>query len=167
MDANKGVQPVSSYIRRLSWYLLIGISLYWVSNAMVVFPWIISKLLGFIAMFLSTILWGYMAYYCFSHVPVRERNRDTLSMATSFLVTGVVQDYLLYAWYRGIPDELYEPTTFVAYGLTFFLPFFVRYVIIGKRIPGTIRLVTGTKLMITAITGIAAFLLTIWSMRYW
>ena len=167
MNANHEVQKVSSFLRRLFWYLIIGISLYWVSNAMVVFPWVISKLLGITAMLLSTVLWGYMAYYCFRHVPVTERNRDTLSMAISFLVTGVVQDYLFYAWYRGVPDELYEPTTFVAYGLTFLLPFIIRYVFIRKKIPATIQQVTGTKLVITAIAGIAAFLFTIWSMRYW
>ena len=132
MTENQKYPKASSLIRRLFWYILIGITLYWVSNVLVIFPWLISKSLGIIAMFLSTLLWGYIAYYCFSHVPFKEWNRDTLFMGTSFLLTGVVQDYLLYAVYRGVPDELYEPATFLAYGLTFFLPFLIRYVIMRK-----------------------------------
>ncbi len=167
MIVNQEFPLASSFIRRLFWYILIGITLYWVSNVLVVFPWIISKTSGIIAMFLSTFLWGYITCYCFRHVPVKERNRDTIFMGISFLFTGVVQDYLLYAVYREVPDELYEPTTFLAYGLIFILPFLVRYVIMRKDGSITVRMVTGTKLMTTAIIGIAAFLFTFWTMRYW
>ena len=111
---------VSSLLRRLLWYLLIGLSLYWISNALVVFPWILSKTLGIIAMIFSTFLWGYMAFYCLKHVPRNKWNNDTLYMALSFLITGIVQDYLFYSVYRGIPKELYEPTTFLAYSLVLF-----------------------------------------------
>ena len=167
MVENQGNSHISSFRKRLLWYILIGFSLYWLSNVLVVFPWIISKTLGIIAMFLSTFLWGYMAFYCLNHAPKNEWNRDTISMALSFLITCVVQDYFFYAVYRGIPEELYEPTTFIAYGVTFFLPFIVRYLILMKYNLKTVLVVTNTKLFITVIVGIVSFIFTIWSMKYW
>lgn len=157
----------SSFLRRLLWYILVGFSIYWLGNVLVVFPWLISKTLGIIAMFLSTVLWGYMSFYCLKHAPKKNWNKDTLSMALSFLITAVVQDYFLYVVYRGVPDELYEPTTFLAYGLVFLLPFFVRYVILMKYELRNILVVTNTKLFITVIVGIISFIFTIWSVRYW
>jgi hypothetical protein len=157
----------SSFLRRLLWYLLVGISIYWLGNVLVVFPWLISKTLGIIAMFLSTILWGYISFYCLKHAPKKNWNRDTFSIALCFLITAVVQDYFLYAVYRGVPDELYEPTTFLAYGLVFLLPFFVRYVILMKYELRNVLVVTNTKLLITVIIGIISFLFTIWSVKYW
>jgi len=167
MTAGTDTSRKSSFPRRLSWHILMGISLYWISNAMVVFPWTINKALGIAAMFLSTVLWGFMAYYCLRHAPLKEWNRDTLSMGSCFLVTGVIQDYLLYAVYRGVPDELYEPTTFMAYGMTFFMPFLVRYVFLRKYTSGRVKQVTAAKLLVTATAGIAAFIFTVWSMKYW
>lgn len=88
-------------------------------------------------------------------------------MALSFLLTGVVQDYLFYAVYRGVPDELYEPTTFLAYSLTFILPFFIRYIILKNYKLKNVLFVTSAKLIITVLIGIGTFLFTIWSMKYW
>lgn len=88
-------------------------------------------------------------------------------MAFSFLITGILQDYFLYVVYRGIPDELYEPTTFIAYGLVFFLPIIVKYVFKKQLAVRVVLTVTHTKLIITAIIGILSFLFTIWSIRYW
>jgi len=157
----------SSLVRRLFWYLLIGLSLYWISNALVVFPWILSKTLGITAMIFSTFLWGYMAFYCLKHVPRNKWNTDTFYMALSFLLTGIVQDYLFYSVYRGIPKELYEPTTFLAYSLVFLLPFFIRYIILKDYNFKKVLFITSGKLLLTALVGILAFLFTIWSMKYW
>ena len=157
----------SSFLRRLLWYILIGLSLYWVSNALVAFPWTISKTLGIIAMIFSTILWGYMAFYCLKHVPRNKWNKDTFFMALSFLLAGIVQDYLFYAVYRGIPKELYEPTTFLAYSLTFLLPFFIRYILLKDYDVKKVLFITPIKLLLTGLVGILAFLFTIWSMKYW
>jgi len=156
-----------SLLGRLLWYILIGLSLYWVSNALVVFPWILSKTLGIIAMFFSTILWGYTTFYCLKHVPRDKWNKDTFFMALSFLITGIVQDYLFYSVYRGIPKELYEPTTFLAYSLVFILPFFIRYIILKHYSLKKVLPVTSVKLLLTALVGILAFLFTIWSIKYW
>jgi hypothetical protein len=157
----------SPFPRRLLWYILTGLSLYWVSNGLVVFPWIFSKTLGIIAMILSTVLWGYMTFYCLKHVPRDRWNKDTLFMALSFLLTGIIQDYFFYALYRGIPKELYEPTTFLAYGLTMLLPFFIRYVVLKNYDLKKVLFITPVKLLITLLIGILSFLFTIWSMKYW
>ncbi|KPK82886.1 MAG: hypothetical protein AMS27_13730 [Bacteroides sp. SM23_62_1] len=161
------IYRLSPFLRKLLWYILVGISIYWLGNVLVVFPWLVSKTLGIIAMFLSTILWGYISFYCLKHSPKKDWNRDTIYIALSFLITAVVQDYFLYAVYRGVPDELYEPTTFLAYGLVFLLPFFVRYVILRKYELRNVLVVTNTKLIITMVVGVISFLLTIWSVRYW
>jgi len=124
-----------------------------------------SKPLGIIAMFLSTILWGYMSFYCLKHAPRKEWNRDTLFMALSFLITAIVQDYFLYVVYRGIPDELYELTTFLAYGLVFLLPFFVRYIVLMKYDLKAVLVISNTKLFITVIVGIISFIFTLWSVH--
>jgi hypothetical protein len=88
-------------------------------------------------------------------------------MGLSFLLTGIVQDYLFYAVYRGIPKELYEPTTFLAYSLTFLLPFFIRYVILPRYNFKKVLFITPVKLLLTVLVGILAFIITIWSMKYW
>lgn len=157
----------SSFPRRLLWYILIGISIYWLSNALVIFTWLISKTLGIIAMFLSVILWGYMSFYCLKHAPRKEWNKDVFSMALSFLITAVVQDYLLYGVYRGVPDELYEPTTFLAYGLVFLMPFFVKYIILMKYTLRNVHVINNIKLLVTVIVGIISFIITIWSVKFW
>jgi hypothetical protein len=157
----------SSFFKRIFWYVLIGLSLYWVSNALVVFPWLWSKTLGIIAMVFSTFLWGYMAFYCLKHVPRNKWNKDTFFMALSFLLTGIVQDYFFYAVYRRIPEELYKPTTFLAYSLSFLMPFFIRYVILKGYNLKKVLFVTSVKLLFTVLIGILAFLFTIWSMKYW
>jgi len=158
--------PCASYPRRLLWYLLLGFSLYWFGNVLVTFPWLLSRTVGIVAMFLSTFLWGYMSYYCLKHVPKKEWNKDTLSMALSFLITAAVQDYLLFVVYRGIPDELYEFTTFLAYGFVFIIPFIVR-LIIRKQSPSTIISISNTKLTITVTVGIVSMIITLWSVKYW
>lgn len=157
----------SSLLRRILWYILIGLSLYWVSNALVVFPWILSKILGIIAMIFSTALWGYMTFYCLKHVPRNMWNKDTFFMALSFLLTGIIQDYFFYSVYRGVPKELYEPTTFLAYSLVFILPFFIRYIILKNYNLKKVLFVTSVKFLLILLIGILAFLFTIWSMKYW
>lgn len=87
-------------------------------------------------------------------------------MALSFLITAAVQDYLLFVVYRGIPDELYEFTTFLAYGFVFIIPFIVR-LIIRKQSPSTIISISNTKLTITVTVGIVSMIITLWSVKYW
>jgi len=88
-------------------------------------------------------------------------------MALSFLITAIVQDYFLYVVYRGIPDELYEPTTFLAYGLVFFLPFFVRYIVLMKYKLKVVLVISNKKLFLTVIVGIISLMLTLWSVKFW
>jgi len=149
------------------WHLCIGLSLYWLSNLLVVFPWIVSQTLGIIAMILSTLLWGFAAFYCFRHTPGKELNRDMISMAFFFLLPAILQDYFLYVEYRGIPDELYDPTTFLAYGLVFFLPIIIRYLFKKQLEERTVLVISRVKLAVTLIIGIISFFFTIWSIRYW
>ena len=59
------ITPLSG---RILWYILVGFSLYWLGNILVAFPWLINKTLGIIAMFLSTVLWAYMSFYCLRFV---------------------------------------------------------------------------------------------------
>lgn len=145
---------------------MLGFSLYWFSNVLVSFPWLLSKTLGIIAMLLSTFLWAYMSYYCLRHAPKKDWSKDALSMALSFLITAVVQDYLLYVVYRGVPDELYELPTFFAYCFVFLMPFIVR-LIIRKHSPSTIIYISNIKLIITVSIGIVSLIITLWSVKYW
>ena len=167
MVAGHSGSHASPAARRTFWHILIGVSLYWLSTALVVFPWILSKPLGIAAMLLSTALWAYMAFYALQHAPKGQWTRDAVSMALSFLITGVVQDYLLFALYRGVPDELYEPTTLLAYALSFVLPIAVRYLVPERYGSRTVLPVTNGKLWATVIVGVPSFLVTVWSMRFW
>jgi len=157
----------ASFPRRILWYLLLGFSLYWLGNILAVFPWLLSKTLGIVTMFLSVFLWGYVAYYSLRHTPFKYRSKDTLAMAIIFLFTAVIQDYFLYAVYRGIPDELYEFTTFLAYGLVFLIPFLVRYIFLRKDTAESVSAISNTTLLVTALIGICSLILTLWSIRFW
>lgn len=156
----------SSFSKRLFWYVALGFSLYWFSNLLVTFPWLLSKTLGIIAMFFSTFLWVYMSYYCLKHVPKKEWSKDAISMAFIFLITALVQDYLLFVVYRGVPDELYEFTTFVAYSCVFLIPLIVRLIFRNQN-PTIIRSISNMKLFITVLIGIVSLTITLWSVKYW
>jgi len=108
-----------------------------------------------------------MAFYCLKHVPKNKWNKDTFFMALSFLLTGIVQDYFFYAVYRKIPNELYKPTTFLAYSLIFLIPFFTRYIVLKDYNFKKVLFITPIKLFLTVFVGILAFLFVIWSMKYW
>lgn len=159
--------PHSAFPRRLAWYILTGIALYWLGNVVAVFPWLVSRTLGIIAMLLSTILWGYVTFYCLKHVPRQEWNRDTLVMAFCFLVTAIIQDYFLYVVYRGIPDELYVPSTFLAYGMVWLLPFIVRYLFLRNYQLKKVQQISPAKLWLTAGAGIIFCAITLWSVKFW
>ena len=88
-------------------------------------------------------------------------------MALCFLLTAVVQDYFLYAVYRGIPEELYEFTTFLAYLIVFLFPFVVRYVLLRKTHFKAVLPVNAAKLWITLAVGIISMVITLWSVKYW
>lgn len=157
----------ASFPRRIFWYVLLGFSLYWLGNILAAFPWLLSKTLGIITMLLSVLLWGYMAYYSLRHAPKKVWGRDSLAMGIIFLFTAVIQDYFLYAIYRGIPDELYELTTFLAYGLVFFLPLLVRYIMVRKKISESNTAIGNTTFLVTGLIGICSLILTLWSIRFW
>ena len=156
----------SNVLRRILWLVVVGVALYWVGNVVAVFPWLISRTLGIIAMMISTLLWAYMAFYCLRHIPKPEWTRYTLLMASIFIVTAIVQDYFLYVVVRGIADELYVPSTFIAYSMTFILPFIVR-VIMRNYQQETVLVISFQKIGIALLIGVVSFLITIWSIRYW
>jgi len=79
----------------------------------------------------------------------------------------MVQDYLLYVVYRGVPDELYELTTFLAYGLVFLLPFLVRYIVLMKYNLKVVLVISNTKLFVTVVVGIISLIITLWSVKFW
>ena len=158
---------VASFPRRLFLHLSLGFSLYWFSNVLVVFPWILSKTLGIITMFLSTLLWGFISFYCLTHALKKDWNRDALSMALSFLLFAIIQDYFLYVVYRDIPGELYELTTILAYTSVFLIPFIVNYIILRRYNVQHIKAITNTKLIIILTIGIISLILTLWSVRFW
>lgn len=157
----------ATFPRRILWYFLLGFSLYWLGNILAVFPWLLSKTLGIVAMLLSLLLWGYMSYYSLRHAPKKDWGKDSLAMAIIFLFTAMIQDYFLYAIYRGIPDELYEFTTFLAYGLVFLLPLLVRYIMVRKKITESKTTIGNTTLVLAALIGICSLFLTLWSIRFW
>lgn len=118
-------------------------------------------------MFITTVLWGYMSFYCLKHAPREEWNKDSISMALSFLITAMIQDYFLYVVYRGVPDELYEFTTFLAYGLVFLMPFFVRFVLLVRYKSSTVIIISNAKLLVTISVGVISCLITLWSVKFW
>lgn len=156
----------SNVFWRVIWYIVVGVALYWVGNVVAVFPWLIHRTLGIIAMMASTLLWGYVAFYCLRHVQKSEWTRYALLMACIFLATAVVEDYFLYVVHRGIPDELYVPSTFIAYSLVLILPFIVRFIVRNYK-QETILVVSFQKIGIALLIGVVSFLITIWSIRYW
>lgn len=164
---NKSVLSPAKFSQRVLWYLLLGFSLYWLGNILAVFPWLLSKTLGIIAMFLSICFWGYMSYYSLRRVSVKDRTKDAIAMGICFLLTAVVQDFFLYAVYRGIPDELYEITTFLAYGLVFLIPFLVRYILLKKDKTPPVMAVSKTAHIITGLIGVCSLILTLWSIKLW
>jgi hypothetical protein len=164
---NDSILDAAKFSRRILWYLLLGFSLYWLGNILAVFPWLLSKFLGITTMFLSICLWGYMSYYSLRRVPFKDRTKDSLAMAMCFLLTAVVQDYFLYAVYRGIPDELYEFTTFLAYGLVFLIPFLVRYTILRRKTDEPFRAISKKAYIIAGLIGVCSLILTLWSIKLW
>jgi hypothetical protein len=164
---NEARSSPAKFSRRVLWYLLLGFSLYWFGNILAVFPWLLSKTLGIITMFMSVLLWVYMSYYSLKHAPKRDRGKDTIAMAIIFLLTAMIQDYFLYAVYRDIPDELYEFTTFLAYALVFLIPFIVRYIILRKSAAEPVGAIGNPVIIATGLTGICSLILTLWSIRFW
>ena len=163
---NMNTHP-SGFPRRVLWHVLLGMALYWLGNVIAVFPWLISRILGILAMFLSVVLWGYVSYYAYLHAPRKEWNRDMLSMAFAFLLTAVVEDYFLYVVYRGIPDELYVASTFAAYASVFLLPVIVRFVFLRKYVQKEIPRISSIKLLVTFAVAVIACLITLWSVKFW
>jgi hypothetical protein len=167
MVMTKVISAPFSFSLRLLWYLLLGFALYWAGNVLAAFPWLLNRTLGIIAMFISVILWVYMSWYSLRHVPEKERGKDSFAMALIFLLVAVIQDYFLYAVYRGIPEELYHVTTFLAYGLVFLIPIMVRYIIRKKgSAEGTVP-ISKTAYLITGLIGLGSLILTLWSIRFW
>ena len=87
-------------------------------------------------------------------------------VAALFLIIAVISDVFFFAVWRGIPDELYHPTTFAAYALILLAPVIVS--IILKRVKDKKQKPVSLKsLCIAGGLGVLCFAFTLYSVQYW
>ncbi|MFX1575517.1 MAG: hypothetical protein ACFFB0_22500 [Promethearchaeota archaeon] len=156
---------------RKNWLLLtilVGFFAYWFSNAVLWIPWIINELFGIIMMLiLAPTIWGFTSYYCLKKYSNRTFWTGSLYLALIFLILAIIFDWIFFGLYRNVPEQLYKPTTFAAYGLIFLIPFLIT-LIYRKRLDS----ITNTKinkvdLLVIGISGIIFAAITLISVQFW
>jgi hypothetical protein len=145
-------------------FTLVGFTAYWFANAVLWLPWLINRLFGIVMMLLIVpILWGLSSLYCLIHVPIERRKNAKFIIAVIFLLVGVVSDFFFFAIWRGIPEELYHPTTFAAYALIVIMPIIIG-VISMKRDSKPIH---NKAIILFTILGIIFLGITLYSVQFW
>ncbi|HOE56843.1 MAG TPA: hypothetical protein PLL98_09785 [Bacillota bacterium] len=167
MSKETGSNTVKEKLLLLLLFLLVGFTAYWFGNAVLWIPWVINMWLGItIMIILVPFLWGYASLYCLKFVSKKCRKNKNWLMAIAFLVVSVISDYFFFAVWRGIPDQLYHPTTLAAYGLIFIMPFLVNF-IFEKRRTAEANDISVTNLIIIAALGITLLFITLYCVRFW
>jgi hypothetical protein len=145
-------------------FALVGFSAYWFANAVLWIPWKINQLFGIVMMLLIVpILWGLSTLYCLIHIPIERRKNAKFIIAIIFLFVSVVSDYFFFAIWRGIPEELYHPTTFAAYALIAILPIIIGT--ISKKKDS--KKISNKIIFVFIIMGILFLGITLYSVQYW
>jgi hypothetical protein len=145
-------------------FTLVGFTAYWFANAVLWIPWKINQWFGIVMMLLIVpILWGLSSLYCLVRIPIERRKNAKFIIAMVFLIVSVVSDFFFFAIWRGIPEELYHPTTFAAYALIVIMPIIIWIVSMKKDT----KLISNKAIIIFTILGIMFFVTTLYSVQYW
>ncbi|MGL5353750.1 MAG: hypothetical protein ACRDA5_10585 [Clostridium sp.] len=148
-------------------FIITSFTAYWFANSVLWIPWKINQLFGIIVMILLVpILWGGSSLYCLRKIKKENWKISKYLIAILFLLIGVICDFFFFALWRKIPEELYHPTTFAAYALTFIMP-----IIIGsfeKRLgKDKVQSVSRKSLITIGYLGVIFFVATLYFVRYW
>ena len=147
-------------------FIFVSFAAYWFANATLWIPWVINQWFGIACMILLVpVLWGASSYYCLVRTSLTNWKMASFALATIFLVVAVISDFFFFAIWRGIPDELYHPTTFAAYALIVIMPFIICAVLKRKRRES--KPINSKALIIAGGLGIIFLISTLYSMRYW
>jgi len=154
--------------QRIVLIALVGFTVYWFANAVFWIPWVINRWLGIAVMILLTpCLWGFASWYCLRYSPEKHWQKDRWFIAGIFLVIAIFSDFFFFAVWRRIPDQLYHPTTFAAYGLIMMIPFITSVIAVKMHKTKTACSLSGTTLLKVGLSGILFFLITLYSVRFW
>lgn len=147
-------------------FIIVSFTAYWFANATLWIPWKMNPWLGIsIMILLVPILWGISSYYCLARTSLSYWKKVSAIIAAIFLVIAFVSDFFFFAIWRGIPDELYHPTTFAAYALILIMPFILGAKLKKKNIKQ--KSISNKDLIIIGGLGILFFISTLYSVRYW
>lgn len=154
-------------VRELLLFIGIGFLAYWFANSVLWIPWKLNEYLGIgVMIILVPILWGKASLFCLNRVEREKRGFNKYIIGTVFLIIGIISDFYFFCVWRGIPNELYKPTTFAAYALTLFTP-----IVLGKLNRNSVNNKAGKieikNLIIIFIIGFIFFGCTLFSVRYW
>jgi hypothetical protein len=145
-------------------FVLVGFSAYWFANAVLWIPWKINQWFGIVVMLLIVpILWGLSSFYCIIHTPFERRKNAKFIIAIIFLLVSVISDFFFFAIWRGIPEQLYHPTTFAAYALIFIIPIVIGIVSMKRDS----KIISNKTIYIFIILGIIFLGMTLYSVQYW
>jgi len=156
---------------RKSWLfltILVGISAYWFSNAILWIPWILNESFGIIMMLiLAPTIWGFTSYYCLKKSSNKSIWIGCLYVASIFLLLAIIFDWIFFGLYRNVPEQLYEPTTFAAYGLIFLIPFLTTLIFRNKLESNKNTEIKKVDFIIIIICGIIFVAITFFSVQFW
>jgi len=145
-------------------FALVGFTAYWFANAVLWIPWKINQWFGIVMMLLIVpILWGLSSLYCLVHISVERRKNVKFIIAFVFLFIGAVSDFFFFAIWRGIPEELYHPTTFAAYALIVIMPIIIGLISMKKDA----KQISNKVIIVLTFLGIIFLGITLYSVQYW
>ena len=148
-------------------YLGVSFSAYWFANAVLWIPCKFNQWLGItIMLLLVPFLWGMSSFYCLRKTPFEKIKSAKYIIALGFLIMAFLSDFFFFAIYRGIPDELYHPTTFAAYSLIIIMPIIIG-IIMHKKYINKYNEIKIKNLLIILILGIIFLIVTLYSVQFW
>lgn len=154
-------------IKEILLYLGVSFSAYWFANAVLWIPWKFNQWLGISLMIiLVPFLWGLSSLYCLRKTLFENIKSAKYVIAISFLVMAFLSDFFFFVIYRGIPDELYHPTTFAAYALIIIMPIIIG-IVLHKKGNNKYNEVKVKNLIIIFVFGIIFLITTLYSVQFW
>lgn len=157
----------NSLSRKAILFSLVSFATYWFANAVLWIPWIINKWLGITVMIiLVPFLWGLSSIYCLKYSPIEKWSNIRWLISSVFLVISIVSDYFFFVVWRGVPEQLYHPTTFAAYALILIMPLIMSKFDIGTSKKET-KIILNKNLAKIGLLGLVFFILTLYSVRFW
>lgn len=153
--------------KELLLFFEVSFAAYWFANAVLWIPWKINQGLGITVMILLVpFLWGMSSAFCLRCTPIESWKKAKYVMAIVFLVVAVISDVFFFAVWRGIPEELYHPTTFAAYALIIIVPIIIG-IVFSKSKKKITKPISSKSLFIVGALGLLFLLATLYSVQYW